>query len=86
MKILVVHPGRQHSHQLARALHEENHLYEYWTGVPAADPKTKGPLYRWLARKSPQATTSLPGNAVRHNYLAPVARRLLRQIYSPARL
>jgi glycosyltransferase involved in cell wall biosynthesis len=86
MKILVVHPGRQHSHQLARALYEENHLYEYWTGVPAADPKTKGPLYRWLARKSPQATTSLPGNAVRHNYLAPVARRLLRQIYSPARL
>lgn len=86
MKTLVVHPGRQHSHQLARALYEEDQLFSYWTGVPAADPETKGPLYRWISRKSPQSTTSLPGAAVRHNYLAPVARRLLRHVCSPSRL
>lgn len=84
MKTLVIHPGRQHSHQLARALHRENQLFGYWTGVPAADPATKGPLYRWIAHLSPQGTTFLPNEVVRHNYLAPVMRRLFRRYCSPA--
>jgi len=84
MGVLVIHPGRQHSHQLALALHRRDRLQEYWTGVPVADPETKGPLYRRIARLSPQATMPLPGSVVRHNYLAPLARRLFGRICSPA--
>ncbi|MCS3672807.1 glycosyltransferase involved in cell wall biosynthesis [Salinibacter ruber] len=85
MKILVAHSGRQHSHQLAQALHEQGWLAGYWTGVPAADPATKGLLYRGLAHLSPQPTLDLPAEAVRHTYVAPLARRVAEAIYGPAR-
>jgi len=32
--VSVFHPGRQHSHQLAKALDQKGLLFEYWTGVP----------------------------------------------------
>jgi len=83
MSVLVIHPGRQHSHQLARALYEHNLLAGYWTGVPAADPSTKGPLYRWLSSLSPQETADLPGALVRQNYVAPIARRFSGRLCSP---
>jgi glycosyltransferase involved in cell wall biosynthesis len=35
MKILVTHPGRQHSHQAALALQAAGGLAGYWSGVPA---------------------------------------------------
>lgn len=34
LRILVAHAGRQHSHQLAQALHGRDVLHEYWTGLP----------------------------------------------------
>ena len=36
MKVLVTHPGRQHSHQAALALAEAGMLAGYWAGVPSA--------------------------------------------------
>jgi glycosyltransferase involved in cell wall biosynthesis len=33
-RIVVAHAGRQHSHQLAAALHARGALHEYWTGLP----------------------------------------------------
>lgn len=36
MKVLVTHPGRQHSHQAALALQKAGMLAGYWSGVPAA--------------------------------------------------
>jgi glycosyltransferase involved in cell wall biosynthesis len=33
--ILISHPGRQHSHQAAMALHEAGMLAAYWAGVPS---------------------------------------------------
>lgn len=33
-RVVVAHPGRQHSHQLAAALHARGVLHEYWTGLP----------------------------------------------------
>lgn len=36
MKLLVTHPGRQHSHQAALALQGAGMLAGYWSGVPAA--------------------------------------------------
>jgi glycosyltransferase involved in cell wall biosynthesis len=82
MNILVAHPGRQHAHQLALALYQENALNEFWTGVPTADPETKGPLYRAIADLSPQPTTPLPGQKVRHNYVVPLARRINERLWT----
>lgn len=33
-RIVVAHAGRQHSHELAAALHARGLLHEYWTGLP----------------------------------------------------
>ncbi len=85
MEILVTHPGRQHSHQLARALHESGRLAGYWTGVPSAPPASKGPVYRRLADWSPQPTLDLPADRVRHCYVDPFTRRLADALCSPAR-
>jgi glycosyltransferase involved in cell wall biosynthesis len=83
MQILVTHPGRQHSHRLAQALYARNRLVGYWTGVPAADPATKGPLYRRLSRLSPQPTVGLPDRVVRHNVVMPLVRRVAEIIAEP---
>ncbi|WP_259119363.1 glycosyltransferase family 4 protein [Salinibacter ruber] len=83
--ILVTHPARQHSHQLARALFDRGNLHGYWTGVPAAEPNTKGPLYKLLARLSPQPAVGLPARVVRHNYLVPLTWRLAGAMLSSPR-
>lgn len=36
MKVLVTHPGRQHSHQAALALERAGMLAGYWAGIPAS--------------------------------------------------
>jgi glycosyltransferase involved in cell wall biosynthesis len=41
MKILVTHPGRQHSHQAALALQAAGVLAGYWSGVPAAEKQSR---------------------------------------------
>jgi len=80
MNILVTHPGRQHSHQLARALLESDMLAGYWTGVPTAPPASKGMFYQTLARWSPQDTLDLPEEVLRHFYVEPVVRRLAEKL------
>ena len=82
--ILITHPGRQHSHHFALALDEVNLLKAYWTGVPVADPDTKGLLYRGIAHASPQPVTSLNENKVHHFYLAPIVRRIAESVCSPS--
>lgn len=84
-RVLVTHPGRQHSHQLARALHESGRLAGYWTGVPSASLASKGPFYRWLVDRSPQPTLDLPADRVRHCYVDPFTRRLADALCPPAR-
>lgn len=83
--VLVTHPGRQHSHQLAQALHESGRLAGYWTGVPSAPPASRGLLYRWLADWSPQPTLSLPADRVQHWYVEPLTRRIADTLCTPAR-
>ncbi|HYL06405.1 MAG TPA: glycosyltransferase family 4 protein [Thermoanaerobaculia bacterium] len=58
MKVLVTHPGRQHSHQAALALDQVGMLAGYWAGVPALDEQSRrvpSPLRRHLARYCPVA-------------------------------
>ena len=86
MNVLVTHPGRQHSHQLAVALQDRTALAGYWTGVPAADPSKMGPVGTLLARISPQPTVGLPARLVRHNVIMPVVRRLAEAVFAPPRV
>jgi len=84
MKTLITHPGRQHSHQLARALHNRDALFGYWTGVPSAGAAERGPLYRQLARWSPQPTLDLPARRIRHCYVEPLVRRITDAVCAPS--
>lgn len=64
-RVVVAHAGRQHSHQLAAALHERGVLYQYWTGLPMRRDSRAG---RWLRRLHPEATypeVALPDECVR---------------------
>jgi glycosyltransferase involved in cell wall biosynthesis len=44
MRVLVTHPGRQHSHQAALALQKTGMLAGYWSGVPAAGLRRYAPV------------------------------------------
>jgi glycosyltransferase involved in cell wall biosynthesis len=41
VKVLITHPGRQHSHQAALALQDAGMLAGYWSGVPAVEAQTR---------------------------------------------
>lgn len=76
MKVLVTHPGRQHSHQAALALERAGMLAGYWAGVPAlASHRGAVPaaLWRRFVRYAP---VPLPAERVRWFPWAPVLRRL----------
>ena len=83
MKTLVTHPGRQHAHQLVKALYEEDLLHAFWTGIPTSQVEGQGLLYSLIAQISPQPLLDLPAQYVKHNYFPPVARRLFRHILPP---
>lgn len=44
-RVLVTHPGRQHSHRAALALEQAGALAAYWSGVPSLDAQ-RGPIPR----------------------------------------
>jgi glycosyltransferase involved in cell wall biosynthesis len=76
MKILVTHPGRQHSHQAAVALGRAGMLAGYWAGVPAMGAQARrvpARLRRSFARYAP---VDLPEERVRWFPLTPALRRL----------
>jgi len=74
--ILVTHPGRQHSHQLAVALEDAGRLAAYWTGVPARPLSSVPGLRTVVAPLEKHALLPLPDDQVRHNLIAPLARRV----------
>lgn len=75
MRVLVTHPGRQHSHQAALALARAGMLAGYWAGVPAVSryrrwvPET---LWRRFIRYAP---VDLPEKGVRWAAWVPALRR-----------
>lgn len=76
MKVLVTHPGRQHSHQEALALARAGLLAGYWSGVPSLAAQ-RGlvplPLWRRLIRYAPVA---IAPDLVRWRPATPALRRL----------
>lgn len=82
--VMVCHPGRQHSHQLAMALAEEGMLAEYLTGVPAC-AEALPTWQRVLLRKSLQSyAVPLAPPKVRHSFVSPIVRRVASRTLSPA--
>lgn len=75
VQFIVAHAGRQHSHQLARGLHEQGLLQQYWTGLPASRDRGLG---RWLARVQPRSAypeVDVPDEKVRVQLLTSALRR-----------
>jgi glycosyltransferase involved in cell wall biosynthesis len=76
MRVLVTHPGRQHSHQAALALDRAGMLAGYWAGVPAVAEQPRwvpAMLARRFARYAP---VPLDARRVRWFPAAPALRRL----------
>jgi glycosyltransferase involved in cell wall biosynthesis len=85
VKVLVTHPGRQHSHQTALALEEAGMLAGYWAGVPCLEGQGRfvpRALWTRLVRYAP---VELPPERVRWAPWAPALRRLGDRLL-PARL
>ncbi|HEX7182458.1 MAG TPA: glycosyltransferase family 4 protein [Thermoanaerobaculia bacterium] len=83
--ILVTHPGRQHSHQAALALHGARMLAGYWAGVPAvAEQARRVPpfLRRRFERYAP---VPLPAGSSRWFPWAPALRRIGDAVLPPSR-
>ena len=79
-KVLVSHPGRQHSHQAAMALERAGMLAAYWAGVPSRDSQQRS-IPEWLRRRLHRyATVDLPDERARWLPAAVILRRLGRMM------
>src|SRR5262245_18726305 len=79
MKVLVAHPGLQHSHQVATALYETGHLLAFWSGVPLAHA-ADGSLRWFSGHLRPSA---IPASHRRHHIIFPVLRRVAERVAPP---
>ncbi len=80
MKVLVTHPGRQHSHQAALALAAADLLAGYWSGVPSCPEHGRfvpRPLWHRLIRYGPVA---LPPRLTRWAPAAPALRQVAHKL------
>ncbi len=74
MKVLVAHPGIQHAHQLARALHGSERLAKLVTGVPLALKRNQW-LSKTLSSMKLARETSIPRFLRSHYYGFPLLRK-----------
>lgn len=74
--IFVSHPGQQHAHQLAWALHERGLLQAFWSGVPVLTEGEKLPF--WLPNTYARRvkTVAIPPELRRHPMLFPALLRV----------
>jgi glycosyltransferase involved in cell wall biosynthesis len=76
VKILVTHPGRQHSHQAALALEGAEMLAGYWSGVPALAQQARRLPPRLRRRLSRYGPVAIDARRVRWFPLTPALRRM----------
>jgi glycosyltransferase involved in cell wall biosynthesis len=76
MKVLITHPGRQHSHQAAVALERAGMLAGYWAGVPAVAAQARR-IPAWLRQRFARyAPVPIDPRRVRWFPVTPALRRL----------
>lgn len=81
MRVLVTHPGLQHSHQLAWALEEAGHLAGFWTGVPVEDSRARGTEF-WARLGRNIRAVPIDEKCRRHFVGFPLAQRMLSKLLS----
>lgn len=81
MKVLVTHPGLQHSHQLALALYDAGHLLAFWSGVPLAD--AAHPSRGWGRLSNRLRHVAIPASRRSHPVVFPVLRRIASRVLPP---
>jgi glycosyltransferase involved in cell wall biosynthesis len=84
VKVLVTHPGRQHSHQAALGLARSGMLAGYWSGVPAVVEQAER-VPAWLRRRFARyAPIELDPRLARWFPATPALRRLSDELLPPA--
>lgn len=75
MSVLVLHPGLQHAHQLAWALHERSLLQGLWSGIPVKSDGSN--IDRWLPSPLRQKLkyAAIPSYLCRHPSWFPALQR-----------
>jgi glycosyltransferase involved in cell wall biosynthesis len=76
-RVLIAHPGRQHSAQAALALHGARYLACYATGIPVSKRQFGQRSQRLIAKYSVYEEVDIPLQLVRLNMVAPIVNRLL---------
>lgn len=76
-RVLIAHPGRQHSHQAALALHEAGYLACYATGVPVAKRQFGRAWQHLLSKYSLHDEVDVPVQLTRLNMVTPIVNRVL---------
>lgn len=71
MSIFVSHPGLQHSHQLAWALHDRGLLQNFWSGVPVLDEAESPPAWMPTRYARKLKITGIPVSLRRHPVIFP---------------
>jgi glycosyltransferase involved in cell wall biosynthesis len=76
-RVLIAHPGRQHSHQAALALHEAGYLACYATGIPVSKFQFGRFGQRLLSKYSAYDGVDVPAQLTRLNMVSPVLNRVV---------
>lgn len=64
--VLITHPGLQHSHQLAQALHQKGLLKAFWSGIPVVDQGEAAPWWLPEAYRQRVRRVEIPSALRRH--------------------
>ncbi|MDM0077831.1 glycosyltransferase [Variovorax sp. J2P1-59] len=78
--VLVTHPGLQHSHQLALALHERSLLQSFWSGVPVTAQGEPPPWWLPGSFRQKLRHVDIPRGLRRHPARFQVALRVARSM------
>lgn len=78
--VLVTHPGLQHSHQLALALHERSLLQSYWSGVPVVADGEALPWWLPADYRAKVRKVQIPRSLRRHPARFQLAMRLSKSV------
>jgi glycosyltransferase involved in cell wall biosynthesis len=76
-RVLIAHPGRQHSHQAALALHEAGYLACYATGIPVSKFQFGRFGQRLLSKYSAYDGVDVPAKLTRLNMVSPILNRVV---------
>jgi len=76
-RVLIAHPGRQHSHQAALALNEAGYLACYATGIPVSKLQFGRIGRRLLNKYSAYDDVAVPAQLTRLNMISPVINRVM---------